>query len=122
MANSITPRPSLFPQDEIDDPAPTNVRSRPAAVVQYGRFLAPGVLERVREDRHRAEVARLVHLTRQRHRGVRSPRRGEPDRPKRIAEDVAEYDRLFGTVPTQAPSKVFVVPVHVRCKLRLFCL
>ena len=39
------------------------MRPRPAAVVEDLGAVAPGVLKRVGEDRHRAEVAGLVHLT-----------------------------------------------------------
>ena len=54
---------SLLAQNEIDDPTAANVRPRPAAVVENGHFLAPGVLEGVGQDGHRGEVAGVVHAS-----------------------------------------------------------
>ena len=39
-----------FTQHEIDDPAPADVRPRPAAVIEDAVVVAARVLERVRED------------------------------------------------------------------------
>src|SRR5439155_3798683 len=57
-------RPTLRKtEQQIDDPAAADVRGvRVATVIQDVRVLGPGVLDRVGEDRHRAEVAGLVHL------------------------------------------------------------
>ena len=76
-------------QDEVHDPAPPDVNLiRVAAVREDLLVLAAGVLERVGEDGHRAEVPRLVHLTREQNRGLRAPIRGEGNGAKRVAEDV----------------------------------
>src|SRR5262249_11419282 len=81
----VKKRRLLLAEHEIDDPAPADVRTRSAAMVEDGRVVAPGVLECVSEDRYRAEVARLVHPMSQRNRGVRAPLRGKLDRPERVA-------------------------------------
>jgi hypothetical protein len=44
-------------------------------VVQDGVVVAPGILKRIGEDRHRGEIARLVHLLRECDNGVGAPRR-----------------------------------------------
>ena len=51
---------------------------------------APCILERIGQDRHRAEIARLVHLTRQREGSVGAPCRSKCDRAEWVAEDVAQ--------------------------------
>jgi len=59
-AKSISTHPtqSRFPQHEIDDPATADVNLlRIAAMVQHVVVVAARILERIREDRHRAEVA-----------------------------------------------------------------
>src|SRR5947209_3886742 len=68
---------SRLPEDEVDDPAPADVtgggsggtrggfprpKARSAAMVEDLRVLAPGVLQRVGQDRHRGELAGVVHL------------------------------------------------------------
>jgi hypothetical protein len=58
--------------------------------------ITPRVLQCVRENGHRGELARVVHLTRERHRGVSAPIRRERDRAERIAEDVAEQFAVGG--------------------------
>lgn len=56
-------RPSLLAQHQIHDPAPADVGGVwVAAVVEDGRVVAPGVLQRVRQYRHRAEVAGLGRI------------------------------------------------------------
>jgi hypothetical protein len=83
--------PLGLPQHQIDDPTPANVNLlRVAAVVQHIGVVTPGVLERVREDGHGAEVSRFVHGAGKGNRGVRPPLRGEADRPEGIAEDVTK--------------------------------
>ena len=64
------------------------------AVVQHFLVIAPGVLKCIRQDRHRAEVARVVHLTRESENCVGAPGRGEGEGAKRAAEDVAEKRNL----------------------------
>ena len=68
--------PSTLPQDQIDDPAAADVDLlRVAAVVQDVVAVAPGVLERVGQDRHRREVPRLVHPAGDGHGRGRAPLR-----------------------------------------------
>ena len=47
----------LLPQHQVHDPAPADVRPRPAAVVEDVVVVAPRVLKGVGQDRHRGEVA-----------------------------------------------------------------
>src|SRR5687768_11817137 len=68
--------------------------ARIAAVVKDVVAVTARVLERVGEDRHRAEVARLVHLTSESESGVGAPLREEGDgtereRPDDLTEEVA---------------------------------
>src|SRR6187551_1642442 len=87
--NGVSSPRSLFTQNEIHHPAPADVRrGRVAAVVQYVLVVAAGILERVREKRHRAEVPRLVHPAGELHRGRRAPLWRERDRLKWVADDV----------------------------------
>ena len=54
---------SLLGKHQIDNPTPAHVNLlRVAAVVQHIVVAAPGVLKRVTENRHRAEVTRVGHL------------------------------------------------------------
>ena len=53
--------PLHLPEDEVDDPAPPDVRPRPAAVGEYLRVVAPRVLEGVGEDREAVEGALVVN-------------------------------------------------------------
>ena len=69
-------RASRFAEHQIDHPAAANVRPRPAAVVEDVVAVAPGVLERVGQDRHRGEVAGVVHLRRAARRRWRCASRG----------------------------------------------
>src|SRR4051794_39286172 len=84
----LTPIPgtrSGAPKYPIEHPAPADVDAvRAAAVRQHLLVVAPGVLERVREDRHRAELARLVHLSRQCSRRLGPPPGVELDRAERV--------------------------------------
>src|SRR5262249_39783514 len=70
----------LWPQHDIQSPAPANVCAVATAVEEQLSVLAPGILERVGQDRHRAVVARLVDLASQRHNRPCPPLRGEGDR------------------------------------------
>jgi hypothetical protein len=67
-------------QHQIAHPAPANVRARFAAVVQHLFVFARGILECVRENGHRAKVARFVHLPRDSNGGVGAPRAIERER------------------------------------------
>ena len=80
----------LFAENPVHNPAPANMRASTATVVEDVRVVTPGVLERVREDRHGAEVPRLVHLAREHQRGVGAPGREEPNPAERIAEDLTK--------------------------------
>src|SRR5207248_1564906 len=71
-------------------PAAADVRPAPAAVVQDVRVLAARVLEGVGQDRHGAELPRLVHLPGEFDGRGRAPGRVEYDGPERVAEDVAD--------------------------------
>ena len=53
---------SRLPEDGIDDPASAGVRLGRAAVVLHEWVIAPGVLERIAEDGHQAELALLVDV------------------------------------------------------------
>jgi hypothetical protein len=95
-ADADQPTASLFPQHQIHNPTAANVRRvGVSAVVEDVLVFAPGVLKCVGENGHRTEVARLVHLPRERNRGVGAPRRRERDRAERIPEDVAQDRGLF---------------------------
>jgi hypothetical protein len=48
---------SLLPQHQVHNPTPANVRPATPAMVEDVFVIAPGVLERVRQNRHRGEVA-----------------------------------------------------------------
>src|SRR5262245_25659531 len=60
--------PLLLAQHEIDDPTPADMRASASAVAEDVFVVAPGILNRVCENGHRAEVTRLIHLTSQRER------------------------------------------------------
>src|SRR5205814_1771507 len=63
--------PSRLPENEVNHPAAADVNLvRIAAVVEDVVVVAARVLERVREDRHRPELARIVHLPGEGKRGV----------------------------------------------------
>src|SRR5262249_42901123 len=92
---SAPPRSSAFAQHEIDDPAPANMRgSCIAAVVQDIFVLASGVLKGIGQNRHRAEVARIVHLLRESNDSVSLPRSSEGNRAKGITEYFTEEGGL----------------------------
>ena len=62
MQREVRPPTLLLAEHQVHDPAaanpaPADVRPRPAAVPQDVRVLAPGVLQRIRQDRHGGEVA-----------------------------------------------------------------
>src|SRR5688572_16265034 len=93
--NGWAPRALPVVQYQIAHPTPADVNSRGvAAVVQNVLAVAPGILKRIGQYRHRAEVAGVVHLPGERHRGVGTPRRGEGNGAERVAEDVAEQVAL----------------------------
>jgi hypothetical protein len=53
---------SLLPAEhQVHDPAAANMRTVAAAVVEDVAAVAPGVLQRVRENRQHGEVAGVVH-------------------------------------------------------------
>jgi hypothetical protein len=79
-----------FAQDRINYPTPANVRPRAATVVQNVVVVAPGVLECVRENGHRAEVARLVHLARDCQNSVGLPFTVERGGAERVSKHFAE--------------------------------
>src|SRR5215207_7369383 len=82
---------SLLAEYEIDDPAPANVRRGGVAAVREDVVgVAARVLKRVGQYRHRAEVARIIHLPCEGNGGVSPPPREEGDRAEGVAEDVAE--------------------------------
>ncbi len=77
----------LLAKNQVHNPATADVRTVAAAVIENADILAPGILERVGQDGHGTEVATLVHLTGQRHRGAGAPLREEGDGPERGADD-----------------------------------
>lgn len=79
---------SLLSQNQIECPAPANVRRRPAEVGQDVRVVAARVLERVREDGEVAERAVGVDRLGHSDGGGRSPDRIERDWAEGVAEDV----------------------------------
>src|SRR5688572_15661631 len=102
VVGAIDHGPSFLAEHQVHDPAPADVRSRAAAVVQDVFAVTARVLERVGQDRHRGEVSRLIHQVRQRDRRDRPPRGGEGDGAERVAEDapdgfghVANLGRLY---------------------------
>ena len=76
-------------QHQVYHPTTPNVRPRSAGVIEDVGAVAPGSLERVRQDRHRGEAASLVHLLREGDGGVCASGRGAGDRVEGVAEDVA---------------------------------
>lgn len=71
---------------------------RITAVVQDVFAVATGILQRIGQNRHCAEIARLVHQGGQRQRSVSPPGRREKHRAEGIAEDVVNecnLDRVF---------------------------
>src|SRR5262249_25735523 len=87
----------LLAQHQVHHPAPANVGTETATVVEDVIVLAPGVLERVGQNGHRGEVTRLIHLARQGNGSAGAPRRGEGDRAERVAEDVVGQLALGAT-------------------------
>src|SRR5262245_53900998 len=83
---------SFLPQHEVNHPAAANVNLLGiAAVVEHLVIVAASVLKCIRENRHGAELSRLVHLFREGNGGVCAPRWGERDRVEGVAEDVTQY-------------------------------
>src|SRR6266508_2687626 len=73
----------LLAEYQVHHPAPADMRRvRVATMREYLVAVASGVLQRVGQDRHRREVARLVHLPGEGEGGVCTPRRGERHRPR----------------------------------------
>jgi hypothetical protein len=64
-------------------------------VHEYLFVFAPGVLECVCENRHRTEVARVVHLPRDGNGGVGAPSGIERHRAEPVLEDVAHKCTVF---------------------------
>src|SRR5262249_32753653 len=71
------------------------MRSISAAMVEDVRVLATGILQRIRQNRHRREVAGFVHTLSQRENRGRAPRRIADHGPEWIAEDAPEQARLM---------------------------
>src|SRR5437870_5229690 len=95
MRTSAVSVPSTLPEYQIDDPAAANVDLlRVAAMSQHIVAVAPGVLQRVRQDRHRREVPALVHPAGDGHGRGRAPLRREYNRPERVAHDVTQITCL----------------------------
>src|SRR4051794_17673860 len=79
----------LLPEQQIGDPAATDVRAVASAVGQDGLILAARVLQGVGKDGHGGKVPAVVHLP-----GEGNDRGGKPrgvngDGTERIAEDVS---------------------------------
>src|SRR5206468_3038012 len=85
---------ALLAENEVRDPAPADVRPAAAAVVEDVRAVAATVLQRVGHNRHRTEVARLVHLPRQDRGGVSPPRGVEGDGSEWVGNDVVEEPQV----------------------------
>src|SRR5262245_41835145 len=93
---------SLLAQHEVHDPAPADVLTTTSAVVEDVVAGAARVLERVGQYRHRGEVTRLVHLSRQRHRRARAPRGVERRRTERVAVNLPKEVGPSGGVSSVA--------------------
>src|SRR5262249_37227239 len=77
-------------QDRIDDPAPAGMRLRGAAVTEDLLVIAPSILQRVAEDRHRGEVAGVVNVLGETADCGREPLRIPFEREEGIGEELAE--------------------------------
>jgi hypothetical protein len=87
---------SRFVQHEIDDPTAANVGLLlVAAMGENVGVFATRILERIRKNRHRVEVAGIVDRGRNADGGGGSPHGIEGDRAERIAEDVVSESELF---------------------------
>ena len=85
----------FFPQHQIHNPAPAHMRrGGVAAVVEDVVVVAPGVLERVGQNGHRAEVAGVVHLVCDSKDRGSPPSRSESDFEKMPTENITEQIRL----------------------------
>src|SRR5688500_3464410 len=99
MAPPRVSLPSRLAENEINHPAPADVYLlRVAAVRQHVAAVAPRALQRVGQDRHRAEVTRLVHLPREGNRGGPPPRRSN-----------ATGRKGFGPTSSRASLRSFAV-------------
>ncbi len=115
-----------LPQDQIDDPAAADVEVvLIAAVTENGGVFATGILKRVRENRHRVEIASIVHRLREADGGGGSPVRIEDDGTERVAKDVAKEiaDRFLGIPSRLNTSEQMMATGHekrafVRLKMR----
>lgn len=86
--------PSLFSENQVHDPAPTNVRPQSAAMIEDRRIIAAGVHEGIGEDRHAVEGTVLVDAARDPD-GVRgSPARVEGNGSEGVREEVADQQHL----------------------------
>jgi hypothetical protein len=80
----------LLGEDEVDNPAATDVNARFAAVGEDVGVVAASFFEGIRQDRHGGEVPLLVHPRRDPDGVFGAPPRIEGDAVERVAEDVAE--------------------------------
>src|SRR5579883_462014 len=83
-----------FSQERINYPAAANMLAGETAVVEDVGIVAPGVLKCVGQNRHRGEVAGVVHLLDKRDNGRCEPQRVKGDAAKWIADDVAQNRAL----------------------------
>jgi hypothetical protein len=83
-------------------------------VGQHLGVVAAGFFQRVGQDRHRADVTRLVHLARQYEGGAGAPFGRKRNGAERVADDVAEPPDLRGS-PVSAD---FTRPVAVKPKMQ----
>src|SRR5262245_19429579 len=82
-------------------------------MVQDVFVVATGVLKRIRQYRHGAELTRLVHLPGKRDRGVGAPLLGESNRP-----EWQRAEHLTNQGGIERPSAALLAPVPEPPRLR----
>ena len=96
---------SFLPQHQIDDPAPADVRRPgPRQWFRMSSLSQPGVLKRVRQDRHRAEVRATRTSASPARRGGGAPR-GENVTGRNGLPKMSRRSRPPACFPTVEPSR-----------------
>jgi hypothetical protein len=85
----------LFAEYQIDNPTTPDVFAGVTAVVEDVVVVAPGILKCVSEDRHRGELASVVHLLGESNGGVSAPFIRERDWSERVAQNATDHSRMF---------------------------
>jgi hypothetical protein len=108
---------SFLPENQVDDPAPADVRALPPAVAEDLLVSAPGVHQGVGQDRQAVEGSVLVDGAGEVEDIGRAPTRVKSPSAERVAEDAAQeiglravfgFTGLQRVQPSPAKSDCFI--------------